>query len=50
MGVPELPTPELIENRRRSVAMLPSGVPALDRDEALESSGSSKPRSSLFEN
>jgi hypothetical protein len=34
--VPELPTPELVENRRRSIAMLPSGVPALDRDEALE--------------
>ena len=32
----ELPTPELVENRRRSIAMLPSGVPALDRDEALE--------------
>ena len=27
---------ELVENRRRSIAMLPSGVPALDRDEALE--------------
>jgi hypothetical protein len=34
--VAELPTPELVENRRRSIAMLPSGVPALDRDEALE--------------
>jgi hypothetical protein len=34
--VPELPTPELVENRRRSIAMLPSGVLALDRDEALE--------------
>ena len=34
--VPELPIPELVENRRRSIAMLPSGVPALDRDEALE--------------
>jgi hypothetical protein len=34
--VPELPIPELIENRRRSIAMLPSGVPALNRDEALE--------------
>jgi hypothetical protein len=27
---------ELVENRRRSIAMLPTGVPALDRDEALE--------------
>ena len=36
MAVPDLPTPELVENRRRSVAMLPSGVSALDRDEALE--------------
>jgi hypothetical protein len=35
-AVPELPTPELVENRRRSVAMLPPGVPALNRDEALE--------------
>jgi hypothetical protein len=35
-GVPELPIPELVENRRRSIAMLPSGVPALNRDEALE--------------
>jgi hypothetical protein len=34
--VPELPTPDLVENRRRSIAMMPSGVPALDRDEALE--------------
>jgi hypothetical protein len=34
--VPELPIPELVENRRRSIAMLPSGVPALDWDEALE--------------
>ena len=32
----ELPIPELVENRRRSIAMLPSGVPALDRDEALD--------------
>jgi hypothetical protein len=32
----ELPTPELVENRRRSIAMLPTGVPALNRDEALE--------------
>ena len=34
--VAELPTPEIVENRRRSIAMLPSGAPALDRDEALE--------------
>jgi len=32
----DLPIPELVENRRRSVAMLPVGAPALDRDEALE--------------
>lgn len=32
----ELPSPELIENRRRSVAMLTPGVPALSREEALE--------------
>ena len=35
-AVAELPIPELVENRRRSIAMLPSGVPALDRDDALE--------------
>ena len=34
--VAELPIPELVENRRRSVAMLPTGAPALNRDEALE--------------
>jgi hypothetical protein len=34
--VADLPIPELVENRRRSIAMLPRGVPALDRDEALE--------------
>jgi hypothetical protein len=34
--VSQLPIPELIENRRRSVAMLPPGAPALNRDEALE--------------
>ena len=34
--MPELPTPELVENRLRSVAMLPPGAPALNRDEALE--------------
>jgi hypothetical protein len=36
MAVPELPIPELVENRRRSIAMLPPGAPALNRDEALE--------------
>ena len=36
MAVPDLPTPELVEHRRRSVAMLPVGAPALNRDEALE--------------
>jgi hypothetical protein len=34
--VADLPIPELVENRRRSIAMLPPGAPALDRDEALE--------------
>ena len=34
--VAELPIPERVENRRRSVAMLPPGAPALNRDEALE--------------
>jgi hypothetical protein len=34
--VADLPTPELVENRRRSIAMLPVGAPALNRDEALE--------------
>jgi hypothetical protein len=34
--VADLPTPELVENRRRSVAMLPPGAPALNRDDALE--------------
>jgi hypothetical protein len=28
--------PELVENRRRSIAMLSVGAPALNRDEALE--------------
>jgi hypothetical protein len=28
--------PELVENQRRSIAMLPVGAPALNRDEALE--------------
>ncbi len=32
----DLPSPELVENRRRSIAMLPAGAPALNRDEALE--------------
>jgi hypothetical protein len=35
-AVADLPIPELVENRRRSVAMLPAGAPALKRDEALE--------------
>jgi hypothetical protein len=35
-AVTELPIPELVENRRRSIAMLPVGAPALNRDEALE--------------
>jgi hypothetical protein len=35
-AVPDLPIPELVENRRRSIAMLPVGAPALNRDEALE--------------
>jgi hypothetical protein len=34
--VADLPIPELVENRRRSIAMLPPGSPALNRDEALE--------------
>jgi hypothetical protein len=34
--VVDLPIPELVENRRRSVAMLPTGALALNRDEALE--------------
>jgi hypothetical protein len=32
---PTWPSPELVENRRRSVAMLPPGAPALNREEAL---------------
>jgi hypothetical protein len=32
----ELPIPELVENRRRSVAMLTPGAPALNREEAME--------------
>jgi hypothetical protein len=35
-GVADLPIPELVENWRRSIAMLPVGAPALNRDEALE--------------
>jgi hypothetical protein len=35
-AVAELPSPELVENRQRSVAMLPVVEPALNRDEALE--------------
>jgi hypothetical protein len=35
-GVAEPPTPELVENRRRSIAMLPPGAPALNRDDALD--------------
>jgi hypothetical protein len=31
-----LPLPEVVEQRRRSVAMLPTGAPALNRDEAIE--------------
>jgi hypothetical protein len=33
--VADLPIPELVENRRRSIAMLAPGAPALNRDEAL---------------
>ncbi len=35
-AVADLPILELVENRRRSIAMLPPGAPALNRDEALE--------------
>jgi hypothetical protein len=35
-AVPDLPIPELVENRRRSIAMLAPGAPALNRDEAME--------------
>jgi hypothetical protein len=35
-AVADLPIPELVENQRRSIAMLPPGAPALNRDEALE--------------
>jgi hypothetical protein len=40
--VADLPIPELVENWRRSVAMLASGAPALNRDEALELLGQLK--------
>jgi hypothetical protein len=40
--VADLPIPELVENRRRAVAMLPSGAPALNRDEALELFGTTR--------
>ena len=32
----DLPIVELVENRRRSVAMLEPGVPALNREEPME--------------
>jgi hypothetical protein len=31
-----LPSPEVVENRWRSIAMLPPGAPALNGDETLE--------------
>jgi hypothetical protein len=34
--MPELPIPELVENRRRSIATLSQGAPAFNREEALE--------------
>jgi hypothetical protein len=34
--VADLPSPEVVENRRRSIAMLAQGAPALNRDEALK--------------
>jgi hypothetical protein len=34
--VADLPIPEFVENQRRSIAMLAPGVPALNREEALE--------------
>ena len=36
VDVADLPIPELVENRRRSIAMLAPGVSALNREEALE--------------
>jgi hypothetical protein len=38
VDVPDLPIPELVENQRRSIAMLPPGAPALNRDERWNSS------------
>jgi hypothetical protein len=35
-AVTDLPIPELVENRLRSVAMLTPAAPALNREEALE--------------
>ena len=35
-GMTELPIPELVTNRLRSIAMLPPGAPALNGDEAVE--------------
>jgi hypothetical protein len=35
-SVADLPISELVENRRRSIAMLSPGAPALNREEALE--------------
>jgi hypothetical protein len=32
----DLPIPELVENQRRSIAMLPPEAPALNREQALE--------------
>ena len=32
----DLPIRELVENERRSIAMLPPGAPALNRDDALD--------------
>jgi hypothetical protein len=34
--VTDPPIPELVENPRRSIALLPPGAPALNRDEALK--------------
>jgi hypothetical protein len=41
-SVVDLPRPELVENQRRSIAMLPVGAPALNRDEALDILGQLK--------
>ena len=40
--IAELPAPELVENRRRSIATLPTVAPALNRAEALELLGQLK--------